>query len=282
MKDNGKEMTAETTLGVPKEMNIVDICRGMQTGWPQLVRAIEQLRNDPQFCNTYASSYAGGLFIGNPQQTLAALMVDPGLMIRPDPPKDVYAWSVWLTMRVFEAAKTISSTLQQLPTLISAANAGPYVQKVLSELSATAQNIVNLANVFIDHLKSNGGDLEAAQATYKQMAASFEEQQLPHVNGNMMGNIGMHPRLVARNHELNAQLDTMQNAAAQVTVFSVIANMTLAVQSSIDAWKATADQFKTVAGYAPDKLGDVTAAANEWKSFAEIVQKYMKMALMIR
>jgi hypothetical protein len=123
------------------------------------------------------------------------------------------------------------------------------------------------------------------------MAAGFEEQQLPRFNGNIMGSIAMHPKLVARNHELNVQLETLHGAAAQVTVFAVIANMTLAMQSSITAWKATQDQFKTIAGYGADKLGDagflesslnLTAAVNEWKTFAEIVQKYMKMALLVR
>lgn len=295
-------MAKNITLGVPGEMNIVDICRGMQTGWPQLVRAMEKLMNDPQFCNTYSNSYAAGrgLLIGRPQQTLAALMVDPGWLTKPSPPQDVYAWCVWLTMRVYEAAKTISSTLQQLPGLISAAGkanpgqAGTFVQEVLSGqygLSATAENIVQLATDFADHLKAIGGNLDEAQAAYQQMAAGFEEEQLPRSNGNMMGTIAIHPRLVARNHELNAQLDTLQGAAAQVTVFAVIANMTLAIQSSITAWKATADQFKTIAGYGTDKLGDagflesslnLTSAVNEWKTFAGVIQKYMGMALLVR
>jgi hypothetical protein len=177
-------MAKNITLGVPEEMNIVDICRGMQTGWPQLVSAMEKLMNDPQFCNTYSNSYAAGrgLLIGKPQQTLSALMVDPGWLTKSAPPKDVYAWCVWLTMRVYEAAKTISSTLQQLPGLISAAGgaksaqAGTFVQEVLTGqhgLSVTAGNIVQLVTEFADHLKAIGGNLEEAQTAYQQMAAGF-------------------------------------------------------------------------------------------------------------
>lgn len=296
----GKTLLTATPLGLPKEMNITDICRGMQTGWPQLIAAMHKLRDDPRFCNTFRHSYASGhgLSIGQPQQLKAALMVDPSFLMKSAPPADIYGWSVWITARVYEATQTINVTLEQIPTLIAAcegappAETGMLVRDILTGahgLSRTAGNIAGLANAFAIHLGVIGGDLEAAQTEYQAIGVAFEMQQLSGCSKNMINVIGAHTNAVAATHQQNKQLDDFQSAAAKVTAFAVIANMGLAMQSLAVAWQATKVQFEATVKYAPENLSDIHflqstlklgAALGEWAAFSDAIRNFMNRALL--
>lgn len=297
-----KPVSGQVKLGLPREMNIVDICRGMQTGWPQLVAAMKTLEADPQFCGTFTRNYASGkgLAIGNAQQLLEALAIDPSLLTKPTPPRDAYARSVWLTMRVYNAAKTVNTTLNQLPVLFSvakgatAAETGAMVREVLAGprgLTQTAEDIIAQATEFANQLTTLGGDLEAAKVEYHGAAAAFQSLNVANGEQNMMHTIGAHPDAMAASHQLGIQLDNFKASAAKVTAFAVINNMAQAIQALATAWKATKAQLEAVAGSDPAMLGDIAflqstlqleAAAGEWAAFTEVIHNFMKVALLIR
>lgn len=290
------------TLGMPKEMNITDICRGMQTGWPQLVVAMKKLKEDPAFCNSFPLGYASGegLAIGRPEQLLSALMVDPAYLAKPTPPADVYAHSVWLTMRVYEAAQTVSTTLAALPGIlptaenVKAVETAAMTREVLDSqygLTGTAANIITLANDFAQQLKTIGGNLQSAQTDYQEISDLLEKQKPVGENDNIFRSIATHPQAVATSYEINQQLDDLGSAAAKVTAFAVIENMRLAVQSLTTAWQVTREQFEKVAGSDPANLGDIAylqntlqleTAAGEWAAFAEVTNGFLKGALVVR
>jgi|GEM_PF-2726136 len=306
MKQDKKDTTpngaSHPTLGVPKEMNITDICRGMQTGWPQLVRAMKKLREDPVFCNFFPLGFASGdgLGIGRPEQLLSALAVDPAYLTKPTPPADVYARSVWLTMRVYEAAQTMSITLKELPGILptakdaKAADAGAMVKEVLDSeygLTGTAANIIKLANDFTKHLEGIGGNLQTAQTDYQEISDLLEKQKPVGESDNIFRSIATHPQALATSDEINQQLDDLGSAAAKVTAFAVIENMRMAVQSLTTAWQVTKEQFETIARHDPASLGDpsflqdtlqLDTAAGEWAAFAEVTNGFLKGALVVR
>lgn len=305
MKKDKKDMTPNgdaPTLGMPKEMNITDICRGMQTGWPQLVVAMKKLREDPVFCNSFPLGFASGdgLGIGRPEQLLSALAVDAGYLTKPTPPADVYARSVWLTMRVYEAAQTMSITLKELPGILptakdaKAADTGAMVKEVLDSqygLTGTAANIIKLANDFMQHLQGIGGNLQTAQTDYQEISDLLEKQKPVGESDNIFRSIATHPQALATSSEINQQLDDLGSAAAKVTAFAVIENMRLAVQSLATAWQVTKEQFEKVASHNPASLGDpsflqgtlqLDTAAGEWAAFAEVTNGFLKGALVIR
>lgn len=299
---NSKAAPAKAALGLPREMAIVAICRGAQTGWPQLVEAMEKLREDPAFCNSFPNSFASadGVSIGRPQQLLAALTVAPALLAKPSPPADVYAWSVWVTARVYEASRTIGGTLAQLPGLFAAAKGakpaeiGAQVREVLGSplgLASTAGNVAVLAKDFADHLDGMGGDLEAARTARQAISSAFETQKLINGSEDIAESIRAHPSASAKVHEINYQLDNFVMAAAKVSAFGVIANMTNATRSLAAAWQAVNEQFESAAASDPEKLGNLAflnstlkleSAVTQWSGFAEVTQNYLKRSLRIR
>jgi hypothetical protein len=292
------DTASNPTLGMPKEMNITDICRGMQTGWPQLIVAMKKLKEDPAFCNSFPLGYASGegLAIGRPEQLLSALMIDPAYLTKPTPPADVYAHSVWLTMRVYEAAQTVSTTLATLPGVLPAEKdaTAAMVKEVLdskSGLTGTAANIISLANDFTQQLETIGGNLQSAQTDYQEISDLLENQKPVGESDNLFRSIATHPQAIATSYGINQQLDDLGAAAAKVTAFAVIENMRLAVQSLSTAWQVTQEQFEKVAGSDPANLGDpsflqntlqLETAAGEWAAFAEVTNNFLKGALVIR
>lgn len=294
-----KATSAKVTLGMCKEMNIVDICRGMQTGWPQLIEAMKKLMEDPQFCNSFRNSYASGrgLSIGRPQQLVATLAIDPAWLTKSVPPSDVYGWSVWLTARVYEAAQTIGMTLKYIPELFPASKksisveVGALVREVLDSphgLTGTSGNVLKLANDFLTHLKKISGDLEAAQTAYQTIGAAVKAQEVISNSKNMMTIISTHANAITASRSMNDQLENLQSAAARVTAFAVITNMAHAIQSLVAAWQVTCKQFEVLGHDDLEKLGDIAfledslqlkSAAAEWMAFSEVIRDFLKRAL---
>lgn len=288
------------TLALPPEMNIATICRGMLTSWPQLTAAMRTLAEAPPFRQAFPFASGQDLAMGSAQQLLTALAANPALLTNPTPPADVYAWTVWLTMRVYEAAQTVSVTLSQLPSLFPAAQAAPSaevgttVQMVLagpSGLVDTADNMATLAANLEQHLQLLGGNLEAAQAAYQQQGAAIGSPLLASGGKGVFGLVTAHADAQATTQEVHTQLDDFQMAAAQVSAFAVIANMSLAIQALVTAWQATKAQFQAVASYDLDKLGSLDylqgplklgAAAREWAAFTQVLGAYSKQTLLLR
>ncbi len=288
-------------LGLPPEMNIADICRGMLTGWPQLTAAMRTLAEAPQFRQAFGHSYASEqeLAIGSPQQLLAALAVNPALLTNPTPPTDVYAWTVWLTLRTYEAARTVSVTLAQLPGLFGAAETSPaevgtMVQTVLAGplgLAETAGNIAALTTNLGQHLQLMEGNLEEAQAAYRQRGAAISSPMLASGAKGLFNLVTAHADAQTATQEVPDQLSDFKTAAAQVSVLAVIANMSLAIQASSTAWQATKRQFQGAANEGLDKLGSLAylqgplqlaAAAQEWTGFMGLMRDYSQRTVLLR
>lgn len=283
------------TLGVPKEMAVADICRGAQAGWSVLIDAVKELESDPDFSNEYPHLFAsekGGL-LGEPKQLLSGLTVDSGLLGKSAPPADIYARSVWLTGKVYQAAQTISVTLKQVSSFLSANNAmapadvAELMKEVLSDqtgLTFTAGNMGESANDFSVTLQALGGDLEAAQNELLESTAKIENQKLFAGKPNMLQSIHAHQTIVLASQVMSQQFNASQVAAAKVAVFGVVENMTQAVKSLSEAWLTTKNQFAAVAASDPNNLGNIAflqnslnieSSAEDWATFAGIVKNYL-------
>lgn len=298
----GKTILVATPLGLPAQMNITDICRGMQTGWPQLIAATRTLTEDPKFCQTFRHSYASGkgLSIGGPAQLVSALIIDPYWLMKPSPPADVYGWSVWMTARVYEAAETISLTLGQIPATLgdkkgtTLPEGGVLVREVLNGsggLSQVAGDIAGLANTFADYLTAIGGDLEAAQTEYQAVKTIAQTLQLSGTGGDMIKVISSHTKAAADAYRYRCHLDDLRSAAAKVTAFGVIANMRLAMRSLATAWQAGKVRLEENSRYPLKELGDIhflqntlklSAASAEWSVFSDVIRNFLAGALQSR
>src|ERR1700739_4116528 len=163
-----------TGFRLPPEMNAPGICRGALTKWPQLHAAIEMLGQDPNFRAQFASSFGSpqASLIGSTTQLAALLAADPSCLLQPNPPADMYAWAVWLIMRVYQGARLFHLTLQHLPDIAKAAAqanpaAGEAIRDALAGIVSRARDISALANAFGQHLRAAGGNLSTAQAEHQ-------------------------------------------------------------------------------------------------------------------
>jgi hypothetical protein len=62
--------------------------------------------------------------LGSPDSLKRRLAADSQYLLRPNPPDEVYASIVWLSMQAGNVARTISSTFELLPNLLQSAGAG--------------------------------------------------------------------------------------------------------------------------------------------------------------
>jgi len=281
---------------MPRQMALPGICRGALTYWPQMLAALAELRQDPAF----RLAFPPANLIGSPAQLRAALATDSAWLLRSTPPADLYAWFVWLTLRVHQAARTFHLTLLHLPDLFksmppaSPASSGALVGEALIGSTGVIQlagNLKGLSNIFAQHLHKLGGDLTSAQADYDAAAAALPEQ-IPgqrkrgaEISDSMLA----YSRACATTHHAQQHHSQFKTSAAKVTALAVIANMTSATQSASVAWQSTMTQFEAIAACEAARLGDedflrnelqLETAANEWGAFAGVIQKFIQRVLL--
>lgn len=242
-------------LRMCKQMSVPGVCRGALTCWPQLQAAIAQLnQTDPSRpALPTLRGVPSAAQVGGPKQLCSALAIAPGLLQAATPPTDLYGRFAWLTLRVYEGARTIQATLQELPALVD----------------STAGNRAE-GGALVKEALTGAGGLSQRARTISMFADSFAAQ--------------LHTFTDSVN-ALNGQAGSSAAAAqdAEKTVLSVVGNMTLAVETLSTAWQTTMTQFDTVANGDPRQLGNVDylqtnlqvdPAAQEWGSFAEIIQSF--------
>jgi hypothetical protein len=292
------------SLRMPGEMAVPGICRGALTQWPQLQAALQELSLDPAFRLEFANSRGSSQTqpIGSPAQLQAALTIDPGYLLRPAPPTDLYTWFVWVTLRVYQGARTFNLTLQHLPDLFKAppgttpADCGEWVKEVLAGpagLIARARDISHQAGTFARHLHSIDSDLTAARSEHALAVQSLlppattEDSQPTRGHATSMYAYS-HAQLTA--HESQLPLAHFKLTAAKVTVLSVIDNMTKAIDMLTKSWQSMAAQCEAVAARQGTDLGNLDflrnelqldVATNEWAEFASVIQAFIQGTLAV-
>lgn len=292
------------SLRMPAEMSVPGICRGALTQWPQLQAAVGELNLDPSFCLVFANSHGSpqAQLVGSPAQLQAALAIDPGYLLRPTPPSDLYAWFVWITLRVYQGARTYNLTLQHLPDLFKAApgttpaDCGEWVKEVLSGptgLLARARDISDQAGAFARHLHSIGTDLTAARSEHAQALQSMVSTTTAEDTQPTWGHAGAmyaYSQAQLTVHDAQLPLAHLKLTAAKVTVLSVIDNMTKAMDMLTKSWQRMAAQCEAVAAQQATDLGKLDALRNdlhldvattEWAEFASVIQAFIQGTLTI-
>ena len=242
-------------LRMCKQMNVPGVCRGALTYWPQLQAAIAQLNqvgpSRPAIPTLRGVPNAAQ--VGGPEQLCSALAIAPGLLQAETPPTDLYGRFAWLTLRVYEGARTIQATLQELPALADSA-AG----------NRTA------GGALVKEVLTGTGGLSQRARTIKEFADLFATQLHAFTDA-----------VKALNGQAGSSADAAQSAENKV--LSVVGNMTLAVETLSTAWQTTMTQFDTVANIDARELGNVDylhtnlqiePAAQEWGTFAGIIQRF--------
>ena len=292
------------SLRMPAEMAVPGICRGALTQWPQLQAALLELNLDPSFRLVFSNNHGSpqAQLVGCPAQLQAALAIDPGYLLRSTPPTDLYAWFVWITLRVYQGARTFNLTLQHLPDLFKAppgttqADCGEWVKEVLAGpagLIARARDISREAGTFARHLHSIDADLTAARSEHAQALQSMvptttaEDAQPTWGDAESMYAYGQ-AQLTA--HESQVPLAHLKLTAAKVTVLSVIDNMTKAMDMLTKSWQRMAAQCEAVAAQQATDLGSLDSLRNdlhldvtttEWAEFASVIQAFIQGTLAI-
>ncbi|MET1077158.1 MAG: hypothetical protein ABWY06_03965 [Pseudomonas sp.] len=286
-------------LRMPKAMSVPGICRGALTQWPQLHAAIHELSLDP----ASRPAFVGGpgatqaQRVGGPVQLQAALASDAGYLSRPTPPPDLYAWFVWLTLRVYQGARRFNLTLQHLPDLFQAApgttqaDRGEWVKEVLAGtagLLACAQGISLQASTFARHLHGIESDLGAARAAHQQAAEVFS-QPSPVGDNQQPASINAHGLARQLAQQTQYQLAHLQLSAARVTALSVLDNMTKATDTLVESWQRMVLQLETIAARPVAELGNLELLRNtfyldeatpEWGAFAGVIQAFVQGTLL--
>ncbi|RON53965.1 hypothetical protein [Pseudomonas frederiksbergensis] len=280
------------SLRMPAEMSVPGICRGALTPWPQLQAALRELSLDPSFRLAFANSHGSpqAQLIGSPAALQAALAIDPGYLLRPAPPADLYAWFVWVTLRVYQGARTFNLTLQHLPDLFKAApgttpaDCGAWVKEVLAGpagLIARARDISREAGTFARHLHSIDGDLEAARSEHTLALQSLA----PPAEARHAASMNAYSQAQCSAAESQTPLAHLKLTAAKVTVLSVIENMTKAMDTLTRSWQAMAAQAEAVAARPATDLGNpdflrselqLDVATGEWAEFACVIQAFVQ------
>jgi hypothetical protein len=294
----GPARASSLTFRMPREMALPGICRGALTYWPQLKAALAELRQDPAFHLAVPQDN----LVGSPAQILAALATDPGSLLRSTPPADLYAWFLWLTLRVHQAAQAFHLTLRGLPDLFKPAQPadpvaeGALVKEVLmgpTSLIQRAANLTELSNIFAQHLREIEGALKSTQATQETAAAALaEETNGPGPDKPEAGIANLmlaYSRACTATSHADDDRARLRGSAAKVTASAVISNMASAVESLSGAWQATATQFEAIAAVEPAQLGnedflrnelELETAAREWGIFAGVTRKFIQGLLL--
>ncbi|MEO6679415.1 MAG: hypothetical protein ABIO21_18875 [Pseudomonas sp.] len=280
------------SLRMPAEMSVPGICRGALTQWPQLQAALRELNLDPSFHLAFTNSHGSpqAQLIGGPAQLQSALAIDPGYLLRPTPPTDLYARFVWITLRVYQGARTFNLTLQHLPDLFEAApgttpaDCGEWAKEVLAGpagLIARARDISREAGAFARQLHSIDSDLTTAQSEHtlalQSLAAPAETQHA--------ASMSAYGQAQWTAHESRRPLAHLKLTAAKVTVLSIIENMTKAIDTLTKSWQGMAAQVETVAARHATDLGNLDflrnelqldVATREWAEFACVIQAFIQ------
>jgi hypothetical protein len=288
--------TSEPTFCMPSAMAAPDVCRGALTHWPALMQATQVLSNDPACRQAFPLSYgsAQGHLVGGPAQLLASLQRDPTLLMQATPPQDIYARFIWTVMHVYQAVKTVQLTLGQLPDLVAPTHKrtplenGALVRAVLNQaggLVTRAQQLAGLVHDFALHLQAVGGDLDAAQSDYQAASQSLATHTAVEQTPSLRAQMQAHAQAQSFGAQTQQNWSHHQVLAAKVTAFSVVANMTSALQALSTAWTTTAAQYASLAQGTPAHLGDgnylesalnLTQATQEWRDFANMIENFLQ------
>jgi hypothetical protein len=289
------------SFGMPDQMAVPNLCRGALTSWPQLLQAVQKLNTDPAFRRAYPSSYGSeqGRLLGSPSQLLNALSLDSMFLARATPPADIHARFIWIVLRVYRAARTFQVTISQLPHLLSVApnllplENGTRIQSALTGaegLIEHARGLVIEINDFLKHLQTVGGDLDAAKIEHKSAADTLAKESFSLDRHADNPSILAYVQSTIDGHQARHNLEHYQVTAAKVTAFSVIANMTMAIQTMSSAWGITVEQFSAIDQCAPEDLGQgaflqntlqLDQAIGEWHAFADVIQNFLQRILVI-
>ena len=285
---------ADSTLGLPPEMNAPSVCRGAFTGWPQMTVALEALTLYPEINQNLQK--AGGQSIGGPTQLLQALAVDPSWLARTSPPQDVYAHTVWLSLRVHTAARGIALALAGLPDLLkmTGPTSGQAVRTIISGAQGLAERARDVAGLSHNLASKLAPFIERADVTSAaaQKAASTLEtaiQGTPRPSGEP--SIYAHARVASLANGVRARLDEMEAKGAEAGAYAVLANLATAMANLTAAWQIAAAQFEKGGGTDLASLADPAyldnhlhrkTAADDWQAFAAITQEFLQRAVIVR
>jgi hypothetical protein len=290
-------------LRMVRQMSVPGICRGALTHWPQLHAAIAELGQDPasQLARPHGHGLPTASLIGGAAQLRATLANDPTYLLRPTPPADLYARFAWLTLHVYQLARTYQLTLQSVPDLLTKNSAadpalrGAWVKELLSGptgLSRRARELSGQANDFAQQLHAIGGDLGAAQAARRASAAVAATQETAPAQGDddLEHTMGAYARARSCEQEAQLRLAWYRLDAAKVTALAIIANMTSAVETLAAAWQITLTQLETVTAGDASELGNLDflngelhleMASKEWEAFASVIQNFIQRLLIV-
>jgi hypothetical protein len=285
----------KAALGLPEEMDLPSVCRGALTGWPQMARSINTLSDG----GLWKGVVAAELTIGGPKQLLAALTVDPAWLMKPFPPVDIYAHTVWLTKRIYEAARGIAVTLNGLQTLVessdkmTAAERGAVVAAVLSgphglagragEAAAHSQGLAN-------RLAKFESDFKAAGDTVRDRSADVKDKITQLAAEHIRPSIYSQAAVATSAEHIRQSLSAMEMQASELNIYAVLDNLRQAMAAMAAAWRATQTQFQAAAVEDAAHLGDIVhleknlaikAAVSDWTAFVNFVQGFLQRILVV-
>lgn len=291
--------SVKPTFCMPAQMAVPSLCRGALTAWPQLQAALQLLRSTPGSAPGFAlADGTAHQELGGPRQLTQRLAADPLYLARGAPPAHIYGRFAWLVQQVYQAARTVQYTLAELPALVSPATKrrivdnGALVAAVLNRpggLVPQARAVVLAAEGFAAHLKDVGGDLQTARAEYQAAGTQLSANSFGLSDGaGLQAAMQALGQTVVGTDLARQDLMRCEEAAAKVTAIAMIANMREAVQAACVAWETTAAQFEAVSrcpavdlgtgSYLEEVLG-ASAAADQWKAFAGVVQAFLARVL---
>jgi len=257
-------------LSPPDRMLPPKGCRGVLTGWPQLVSAIGRITADPATSAKLAAGggTANGLQFGGPATLLAALALNPTLLQGPRPPAEIYAQFVWFVMKVHAAARTMEATLAQLSSIASdpqglgQEDVGAMAGELIGGeggLSRLAGSVAAAADAFVRRLSALEGllGLDRTLADFKAAGANLEQHARAAADRPARDLAHFQSAAAAAAQGAREALDDLEFGAATVSAAAVLANLTAVMRSMAEQWQRVGGNLAAaVADASTRQLGD--------------------------
>jgi hypothetical protein len=276
-------------------------CRGIVTGWPQLVGAIGRMTSHA--ATSVKLSAGGGVSgsqFGGPSTLLAALALNPGLLQGPRPPVDVYSQVVWFAMKLHSVARTMEATLAQLssttndPRGYGHEDVGAMAAELIGGeggLSQLAESAAVAAEEIVQHLSALEGPLGLDQALAELGTAGTELEQYARAAADRPAHnmAQCHSAAAAAARRVREALDDLELGAATVSASAVLANVIAVMRSMAEQCRlVAANMAAAVAGASTRQLGDpdylhqtlgLDDAVAGWETLAAATRRFVQYSL---
>lgn len=279
-------------------------CRGIVTGWPQLVGAIGRMTSDA--ATSAKLSAAGGVSgwqFGGSSTLLASLALNPAILQGPRPPVDIYAQVVWFAMRLHSAARTMEATLAQLSSItndpqgLRHEDVGAMAGELIGGnggLSQLAESVAAAAEEIVRHLSALEGPLGLDQALADLRTAGTNLEQYARAAADRPAHdmAQCHSATAAAARRAREALDDLELGAATVSASAVLANLIAVMRSMAEQCRlVAANMAAAVAGASTQQLGDpdylhqslgLDDAVAGWKTLADATRRFVQNSLAAR